>query len=307
MTEGTFDEHILQKLFTRLSSSFATYTPDKSVMDYLHQHSSSLQWEKKLDLRTPREKQSQDARPNKHEKRKKRPKERTERSKERTGRNKERTKKPDRGASHKRLKTSRSESGSRPRTPESKQCRRPACIETGNHLNHTHAKCRFASSSTRFSNLGKAPAKKAKPVGSSSWGKSQAPAHKPKQPAPKSLNGASVTEKRLCYICSSKAHLANACPQEEQNKSRARKTLTKDRNFKALWDEKLETLWGENELTHLSTTTLTTCDKLLVDPCSSDPSRKHIKTNPAPTKILPPSRWAKKERALRDEGGVKEV
>jgi hypothetical protein len=123
LTEGTFDEHILQKLFTRLSSSFATYTPDKSVMDYLHQHSSSsLQWEKKLDFRTPREKQPQDTRPSKHEKRKERPKERTERSKERTGRNKERTKKPDRGASHKRLKTSRSESGPRPRIPESEQC-----------------------------------------------------------------------------------------------------------------------------------------------------------------------------------------
>jgi hypothetical protein len=40
LMEGVFDEHILQKLFTRLTSSFATYTPDKSVMDYLHQHSS---------------------------------------------------------------------------------------------------------------------------------------------------------------------------------------------------------------------------------------------------------------------------
>ncbi len=43
LTEGTFDEHILQKPFTRLTSSFATYTPDKSLIDYLHQHSSSLQ------------------------------------------------------------------------------------------------------------------------------------------------------------------------------------------------------------------------------------------------------------------------
>jgi hypothetical protein len=51
--EGTFDEHILQKLFTRLSSSFATYTPDKSVMDYLHQHSSSLHWEMGKEARFP--------------------------------------------------------------------------------------------------------------------------------------------------------------------------------------------------------------------------------------------------------------
>ncbi len=201
LMEGVFDEHVLQKLLTRLTSSFATYTPDKSIMDYLHQHSSSLQWEKKLDFRTPREKQSKDTRPSRHEKRKERPKERTERSKERTGRNKERAKKPDRGVSHKRLKTSRSKSGPRPRISESEQCRRPACIERGNHLNHTHAKCRFASSSARFSNLGKVPAKKTKPVGSSSGGKSQAPTHKPKQSAPKSLNGASSTEKRFCYIC----------------------------------------------------------------------------------------------------------
>jgi hypothetical protein len=48
------------------------------------------------------------------------------------------------------------------------------------------------------------------------------------------------TENRLCHICSSEDHLANACPQKEQNKSRARKTLTKDRNFMALWDEKFQ-------------------------------------------------------------------
>jgi hypothetical protein len=55
-------------------------------MDYLHQHSSSLQSDKKLDFRTPREKKSQDTRTSKHEKRKDRTtKDRTERSKERKG------------------------------------------------------------------------------------------------------------------------------------------------------------------------------------------------------------------------------
>jgi hypothetical protein len=54
-------------------------------MDYLNQHSSSLHWEKKLDIRTPREKQSQDTRPSKQEKRKDRPDKRADRSKERTG------------------------------------------------------------------------------------------------------------------------------------------------------------------------------------------------------------------------------
>jgi hypothetical protein len=55
LMDGKFDEQVLQKLFTRLSNSFATYSPDKSAMDYLNQHSSSLRWEKKLDFRTPRE------------------------------------------------------------------------------------------------------------------------------------------------------------------------------------------------------------------------------------------------------------
>jgi hypothetical protein len=70
LTEGIFDEHVLQKLFARLSSSFDTYSPDKTVMDYLHQHSSSLQWDKKLDFRTPRANKSQDTRTSKHVKRK---------------------------------------------------------------------------------------------------------------------------------------------------------------------------------------------------------------------------------------------
>jgi hypothetical protein len=84
--DGKFDEQVLQKLFTRLSNSFPTYAPDKGVMDYLNQHSSSLHWEKKLDFRTPREKQSQDTRLSKHEKRKDRSDKRADRPKERTGR-----------------------------------------------------------------------------------------------------------------------------------------------------------------------------------------------------------------------------
>ena len=50
LMDGKFDEQVLQKLFTRLSNSFPTYAPDKCVMDYLNQHSSSLHWDKKLDF-----------------------------------------------------------------------------------------------------------------------------------------------------------------------------------------------------------------------------------------------------------------
>ena len=241
LMEGKFDEQVLQKLLTRLSNSFATYAPDKSVMDYLNQHSSSLHWEKKLDFRTPREKQSLDSRTNKHERRKDRPDKLTDRPKGRTDRNRERKTRSDKPSDRKRLKTSRSDPGAKPRIPESEQCRRPTCRERGNHLNHSHAKCRFANASTRHPNLGKAPgknpSKKIKPAGESD----QQRAKRTQKPAATAANASTSTEKRLCYICSSPDHLANACPQKEQNKSRARKTLTKDRNFMALWDEKFQT------------------------------------------------------------------
>jgi hypothetical protein len=172
-----FDEQVLQKLFTRLSNSLPTYSPDKSVMDYLNQHSSSLHWEKKLDFRTPREKQSQDTRPSKHEKRKDHPDKRADRPKERAGRTHERSKRPDRASDRKRPKTSRSDTSSKHRIPKSEQCRRPTCMERGNHLNHSHAKCRFADTSTRHPNLGKAPAKKTKPASSSSGGKNARTTH----------------------------------------------------------------------------------------------------------------------------------
>ena len=178
LMDGKFDEQVLQKLFTRLSNSFATYSPDKSVTDYLNQHSSSLHWEKKLDFRTPREKQSQDTRPSKQEKRKDRPDKRADRSKERMGRAHERSKRPDRASDRKRPKTLRSD------TISSKQCRRPTCRERGNHLNHSHAKCRFADTNTRHPNLGKAPAKKTKPASSSSGGKNHTPLNPREQTSP---------------------------------------------------------------------------------------------------------------------------
>ncbi len=84
-----------------------------------------------------------------------RPDKRADRSKERTGRTHERSKRPDRASDRKRPKTSRSDTSSKPRIPESEQCRRPTCRERGNHLNHSHAKCHFADTSTRHPNLAK--------------------------------------------------------------------------------------------------------------------------------------------------------
>jgi hypothetical protein len=66
-------------------------------------------------------------------------------------------------------------------------------------------------------------------------------------------------------------------------------TQTSAQNVSNQW----KVVTSATKTTHRFTTTSTTCGKLLVDPCSSDPPRKHIKTNPAPTTTLPPSRWAK--------------
>jgi hypothetical protein len=38
LPDGEFDEKTLQKLVTKLGSSFEPYKPDKAVMQYLNQH-----------------------------------------------------------------------------------------------------------------------------------------------------------------------------------------------------------------------------------------------------------------------------
>jgi hypothetical protein len=241
LKEDIFDEHVLQKLSARLSSSFETYSPYKTVMDYLHQHSSSLQWDKKLDFRTPREKQSQVTRTSKHEKHKDRtPQDRMKRSEEHTGRTKERKDKHERASSLKRRKGSKPTTSTRRTIPDSGQCRRPKCRERGNNLNHSIDSCRFKDASTRHPNLGRAPEKRVKHASPSLGGKNRTQAYKPKTTAPQAASGATPTGKRLYYICASEDRISSSCPQKEQNKTRARKTLTKIKNFMALRDEKSE-------------------------------------------------------------------
>ena len=42
LNEGEFDEKTLQKLVTKLSSTFEQYKPDKAIMLYLNQHTRQL-------------------------------------------------------------------------------------------------------------------------------------------------------------------------------------------------------------------------------------------------------------------------
>ena len=42
LNEGEFNEKTLQKLVTKLSSTFEQYKPDKAITQYLHQHARQL-------------------------------------------------------------------------------------------------------------------------------------------------------------------------------------------------------------------------------------------------------------------------
>ena len=85
---------------------------------------------------------------------------------------------------------------------------------------------------------------------------------------------------------SSKLQKSNSAPHEYWKHGT---TQTSAQNASNQW----KVVTSATKMTHLFTTTSTTCGKRLVDPCSSLPSKKHIRTNPAPTTTLPPSRWAK--------------
>ncbi len=80
LNEGEFNEKTLQKLVTKLSSTFEQYKPDKAIMQYLNQHTRQLGLEAP-SFASPKERQSNS---NKYEKQKSsssnRKKNRTDRS-----------------------------------------------------------------------------------------------------------------------------------------------------------------------------------------------------------------------------------
>ena len=58
LSDGKFDDTVLYRLLSSLSTSFELYSPDNTVMIYLKQHSQALRWEHKFDFRPPKEKAS---------------------------------------------------------------------------------------------------------------------------------------------------------------------------------------------------------------------------------------------------------
>jgi hypothetical protein len=57
LSDGKFDDTVLYRLLSSLSTSFEPYSPDNTVMIYLKQHSQALRWEHKFDFRPPKEKE----------------------------------------------------------------------------------------------------------------------------------------------------------------------------------------------------------------------------------------------------------
>ena len=57
LSEGEFDEKTLQKLVTKLSSTFEPYKPDKAIIQYLNQHTRQLGLEAP-SFASPKEKQN---------------------------------------------------------------------------------------------------------------------------------------------------------------------------------------------------------------------------------------------------------
>jgi hypothetical protein len=59
LSDGKFDDTVLYRLLSVLTTSFESYNPDNTVMTYLKQHAQALRWEHKLDFRPPKEKEKE--------------------------------------------------------------------------------------------------------------------------------------------------------------------------------------------------------------------------------------------------------
>jgi hypothetical protein len=212
LSEGIFDIAVMKKLLTKLGTSLVYYEPDAMVKSYLYQHAYSLGWAKdKLNFSNPKDKGSHNRREPGDSKRK-RPTTRGEVAK---------------NAKSERPKPNTSKVSTRD------QCRRKACRDKGNHINHTHQDCRFKTNDqppptnngrrdgTRHPNLGLAPPKKVK------FSKLATPA----------VGSANKQETRTCYICNKPGHIAPNCPDKEANKQNAKSKLFKNKNFMVLWQE----------------------------------------------------------------------
>ena len=230
LSEGEFDEKTLQKLVTKLSSTFEPYKPDKAIMQYLNQHTRQLGLEAP-SFASPKEKQNSS---NKFERQKTSS---SDRKKSRTDRSDKKRKRTD-ASDFKQKSRDKSREKSNDKkvkrnVPFGKHCRRPSCKQRGTHTNHTHDECRYKDDKSsvvqpKHPNLGKAPRKN----------KDQKSKSDIKSPAPFQVannNG------RKCYICNDPNHLANACPQKGKHKQNAKSKLHANKSFLTLFKSSFTT------------------------------------------------------------------
>jgi hypothetical protein len=223
LPEGEFNEKTLQKLVTKLGSSFEPYKPDKAVMQYVNQHTRQLGLDP-LSFTNPKDKNNSS---NKSERRKSSSSEKRKHRTDRSDRKRKRTDASDfkSKSDHKSKSDYKSKSRDRDKNKKGKvpfgeHCRRPSCKQRGTHTTHKHSECRYKdddkTSSHKHPNLGKAPYK-AKDHKSKSDTTSQA-----------SLPAASATNNvRKCYTCGDPNRLANACPQKSKHNKQNAKTKLK--------------------------------------------------------------------------------
>ncbi len=226
LQEGEFNEKTLQKLATKLSSSFEPYKPDKAIMVYyLNQHTRQLGLDPP-SFTNPKDKNNSS---DKSEQRKSSSSEKKKQRTDRSDRKRKRTDASDsKSKSDYQSKSRDHDKNKKGKVPFGEQCRNPSCKQRGTHTNHRHKDCRFKDGdhrSPKHPNLGKAPIKdktnKAKRDSSS-----QA---RPFAPTP-------ATNDRRCYICNDSNHLSNACPQKGKNKQLAQNKLKANRSFMALFE-----------------------------------------------------------------------
>jgi hypothetical protein len=227
LNEGEFNEKTLQKLVTKLSSTFEPYKPDKAIMQYLSQHTRQLGLEAP-SFASPKERQSSSNKSERHKTSS------SDRKKSRTDRSDKKRKRTDASDFKGKSRGKSSDKKDKGKVPFGKHCRRSSCKQRGTHTTHTHDECRFKDdgSSTvqpKHPNLGKAPRKN----------KDQKSKSDTKSPAPSQVannNG------RKCYICNDPNHLANACPQKGKHKQNAKSKLHANKSFLTLFKSSFPTL-----------------------------------------------------------------
>ena len=140
LQEGEFNEKTLQKLVTKLSSSFEPYKPDKAIMVYLNQHTRQLGLDPP-SFANPKDKN------NSSDKSERRKSSSSEKRKHRTDRSDRKRKRTDASGSKSKSdyksKSRDRDKNKKGKVPFGEHCRRPSCKQKGTHTTHKHSECRY--------------------------------------------------------------------------------------------------------------------------------------------------------------------